>query len=257
MPNLGTFIIRKVEESDVGNMSAILSFSFSEAYPQLWRLMYSEEREDGMTPTVTAMIKHQLNQHLNDPHCKHMIAYDSDDSGHDSDLDESSRNLAYGWISLSVVSSVPTSQFYTADLKTLACLKELHRVRLTGENVDLVHDSRARLLRELDNRSKRSQAIHFTDQYLVVNALAFWPECDEAEIWDMAIQLLGKATDFAERDHVRIWTQITADQKKFFLDAGFTEVEAFTLNLNDYNRSYGPPRDEGTQEWVHMLYRCN
>lgn len=256
MPNLGTLIIRKAEESDVGNMSDILSFSFSEAYPRLWLLMYSEERDHEMTSTVTAMIEHQLNQHLNDSHCKHMIAYDSNDSDHDSYLDERSRNLAYGWISLSVVSSVPTSHFYTADLKTLACLNELHRVKLTGENVDLVHDSRARLLRELHNRSKRSQANHFTDQYLVVNALAFWPECKKDEIWDMAIQLLGKATDFAERDHVRIWTQITADQKEFFLDAGFTEVEAFTLNLNDY-KPYGSPRDWGTQEWVHMLYHYN
>ena len=254
MPNLGALRIRKVEESDVGNMSDILTFSFRKAYPRLWQLMYEEERDNEMTSTVTVIVEHELNQHLSDPHCKYMIAYDT--TCYVSDVGDTWRNLDYGWISLSVVSSVSTTDFYTSDLTTLACLKELHRVISTGENVDLVNDSRSRLLYELHYRSKRSQARYFTGQYLVVNALAFWPECDEDEVWDMAIQLLGTATDIAERDHLPMWTQITADQKDFFLDAGFTEVAAFTLNLNDY-KPHGCTRDWGTQEWVQMSYRCN
>lgn len=256
MPHVGTLRIRKVEESDLGNMSDIFSFSFSQAYPRLCPLMYREERDHEMTTTDTNIVEHELNQHLNDPHCKFMIAYDSSNLVYDSDLGDSWTTIDYGWISLSLVSSVPTSHFYTSDLRTLACLKELHRVRSMGENVDLANDSRSRLLYQLHHRSKQSQASCFTGPYLVVNALAFWPECDEDEVWDMAIQLLGKATDYAERDHLPMWTQITADQKDFFLDAGFTEVAAFTLNLNDY-KPHGSRRDWGTQEWVQMSYRCN
>lgn len=245
MSNMGPLRIRKVEARDVENMSDILTYSLSEAHPRLRQLMYNEEHDDEMMTTVTVMIEYELNRHLNDPNCRYMIAYDSSD------------NLDYGWISVSVVSSVPTSHFfYTSALTTLACLKELFRLRSTGETVDLRNDSRSRLLYGLHHRSTRAQARYFTGPYMVVNALALWPECEDDEYWDMAIQLLGKASDWAERDHMPMWTQITADQKDFFLDAGFTEVAAFTLNLNDY-KPPGSTRDWGTQEWVQMSYRPN
>ena len=69
----------------------------------------------------------------------------------------------------------------------------------------------------------------------------------------MANQLLGWAVGFAEERGLPIWTQILANEKEFFLQAGFDVVGTFTLNLNDY-KPYGSTRHWGTQGWVQMVY---
>ena len=267
--------IREAEDSDRGGMQSIFRASFEQTYPRLWHLMYQDSPPDA----VHLAVDNILNTYRNSQDCKFLVAYDvsegttydfsdhevnclyrervmdSHNDSHDySDIIEDMSHLTYGVIALSVARSAAARNLYTtSDLRTHACLKVLEQARATGE----VHqsDSRVRLLDLLEHRSIRGQDRRLSYPYLVVNALLFFPGCHRVTLSDMASQLIGWAVASAEREGMPIWTQVPADEKEFFLQAGFTEIGRFTLELNHF-KPHGSRKHWGTQDWVQMVYYC-
>lgn len=162
------------------------------------------------------------------------------------------KSLTDGWISVGIVPHGATLSSYAAsDLFVYAFLKLLaEEGRDRGEDSRQLdtNDPRVRLAYELGIRSKEGQTRHVNRTHMVVNTLTMWPDSHSDSTWEMALKLLQKAVEYAERHDWPIWTQIPTGQMPFFSQAGFKEVKAFTLDLSDYGTA------AGTQEWVHMLY---
>ena len=164
------------------------------------------------------------------------------------------KSLTDGWISVGVVRDDAELKSYAAnDLFAYAFMKLLaEEARNRGDVSGTLdtNDPRVRLAYELMIRSKEGQNRYVNGAHMVVNTLSLWPEAEKSSKLEMALRLLKKAVEWAERHGLPIWTQILAGQKPFFRRAGFIEVNAFTLDLSEYGNV------TGTQEWVHMLYRA-
>lgn len=157
-----------------------------------------------------------------------------------------------GWISVGVVPYGATLNSYAAcDFFVYAFLELLaEEARDRGEDPRQLdnNDARVRLAYELGIRSKEGQNRYVNRTHLVVNTLTMWPDSHRGSIWEMALKLLRKAVEYAERHEWPIWTQVPAGQMPFFSQAGFREVKAFALNLNSYGTA------GSTQEWVQIVY---
>lgn len=183
------------------------------------------------------------------------------EEGSGEEEEEEEEKLTFGWISVGILpESRPDSNFYAvSDFGVYVCWKLLASEALArGEDPRYLgmNNPRFRLVYELSNRSTDGQSRHFNGAYLVVNALVLYPKGHEDETWELAFKLLGWATSYAERRSLSIWTQIPANHMGYFRQAGFREVRAFTLNLNDY-APRGSTDNWGTQEWVQMVYRAS
>ncbi|CAF9937239.1 MAG: hypothetical protein ALECFALPRED_007149 [Alectoria fallacina] len=256
--------IQRAEESDIEEMLGIFSDSYRLENPRLAQLMY---KEDLSVEALYFEVEDILETHLNSQDCRIMVAYDNAEGECEHSRAEAANslyseidinNLIFGWISVGIVPSGDTGYAYAAsELLTYACSRLLAEEALArGENELDTTDPRFRLLCRLKDRSKDGRARYIINQsYLIVNALVFGPEDHEDTHWEMALKLLGWAVSFAEGRNLPIWTQITVNQKPFFRQAGFREVEKFTLNLNDY-APLGSTDDWGMQEWVQMVYRA-
>ena len=273
---MSEYAIREAGQSDIGGILSILRTSFLHIYPRLWQLM----NQDGPSDPLHYAVENILNIHLYSQDCRLMVAYDvsedtecdfQDDEArryrelimerHDgpddnADIIEDQRNLTFGVVSLSVARSAAARDLYpTSDLRTFGCLRVLERARARGETQLNTSDSRVRLICELQDQTLSGQARFLEYPYLVVNTLLLWPECDDDEIRDMTIRLLGWAVTSAEREGLSIWTQIPVDERALFVLVGFEQVRTFTLNLNHY-RPLGSRGDWETQKWVQMVYYC-
>ena len=245
--------IETPDRSDIGSMVSLFDEAFKRENPRLARLMYPNY------PSFEALhgvVKNMLETHLDTEDNKFMIAYDIEEGTTYPlqllDMD----NLIFGWISVNILSQGATRNDYAAtDLTTYACRYMLaEEARAMGDNYIGTDDSCVRLLDYLFARSTQGQARYITNhRHLVVNALVLWPETKGVTDWEMTLKLLGWAVSFAESRDLPIWTQIPVNQLNFFRHAGFTEVGAFTLNLNDY-APRGSRDNWGTQEWVQMVY---
>lgn len=270
--------IRNAEMSDIGGMLCIFMEAFRHRNPRLWRLIDIDQPLGG--DPLYYVAKDILETHLISQSCRFVVAYDiSNGQDHDSSDDESCqyddseidmddpdnsetvsltseelKNLTHGLISLSdAPRDGPRNVYATSEFTTYACLKLLRQARATDQNHLNISVPRFCLLHELENRSRLGQESYIAHPYLVINALLLYPECHEETAWDMANKLLGWAVGFAEERGLPIWTQILANEKEFFLQAGFDVVGTFTLNLNGY-KPYGSTRHWGTQGWVQMVY---
>ncbi|KAF6230065.1 hypothetical protein HO133_004404 [Letharia lupina] len=249
--------IDRAETSEIVGMYAIFGEAFPFENPKLARVMYAGS-DPG--PAVEDILKTYLHSEYN----RFMIAYDVTqglvpDPGCEMEGVDEDEGMSYGWISVGLVRDGTSMDSYAAgDLSVCASLKLLAteaRDRSEDPRQLIVDKPSFRLALELRTRSKDGQARYITNPHLVVNTLAMWPFSHSDSTWEMAFKLLGWAVEYADRHNWPIWTQIPVGQRPFFHQAGFREVRAFTLNLNDYK-----PResrdDWGTQEWVQMVYRA-
>ena len=187
-----------------------------------------------------------------------MVAFDTTkglvpDPGIENDgLDE---DMSYAWMSVGIMPYHGSLNSYAAsDLSVYASLKLLAtEARVHGEDPQQLNmnDPRVRLARELEMRSKEGQARYMASPYLVVNTLTIWPDSHGDSIWEMALRLLRWAVAYAKRYDWPIWTQIPVGQSRFFRQAGFKDVSAFTFNLDNYGKPGGTLW--GTQEFVQMV----
>ena len=236
--------IEPATDSDIVGMCSIFGEAFRFNNPNLAQVMYG--RSQITSPAVEDILK----THLHSQYNKFMVAFDTtkglvpDPGFEDDGLDE---DMSYAWIAVGVMPYGASLNSYTAsDLSVHASLKLLAtEARDHGEDPRQLNmdDPRVRLARELEKRSKKGQAGYMASPYLVINTLAIWPDSHDDSIWEMASRLLGWAVGYAESHDWPIWTQIPAGQTRFFRQAGFREVEAFTFNLND----------AGRQEFVQMV----
>ena len=230
-----------VEESDFVDMCSIFMHAFPTDNPKLSQVMYA-----GRYPETA--LSNALEGHLHSEYSKFVIASDVSE-----EFDE---DMVYGWISVGIVTrDSDLYSFAASDLSVYLSFQMLAtEVRDKGDDPRQLHanDPRARLASELRERSADGQLRSVDDPHMVVNSLSLWPDAHKDSIWEMALKLLKWAVTYAERHDWQIWTQIPADQAPFFRNAGFTEVGAFTLDLNNY--SFSNNADCGTQQWVQMVY---
>ena len=242
MPRLIDTGIRGAVDSDIDGMVAMFYQTLTGQHRRFAKLMCPQSTPDKFSGPAEAILK----QHLGSQDSKFFVAQEVSDTG------EPDSDLTYGWISISVVDLGTAQDAYVAsDFTDYTCLEVQRRDGNLNED-----DPRAELLEELVSRSKDGQAELGgpTRRYAVINALFFYPECHPATISDMAMKLLASAIEVATKDDQRqIWTQIPVDQKDFFLQAGFTEVGTFTLDLN-YYKPHGSSVEIRRKTWVQMIY---
>lgn len=249
--------IIQAERTDADQMASLWVEAFEAENSKFTQLMYA-----GVDLLAQPMLKDILRKQVTTEGNKFVICYNLDLGTRfeeDWHPEEEEENITYGWISVGIVSDAsPDFHSYAVhDFSVYVCwMLLLREARALGDSRHRSIDNpRFRLVAELTNRSTDGQARNFDGAHLVVNALVLYPEGHEDETWELAFKLLGWATAYAERRNLPLWTQIPVNQMGFFRQAGFRDVRAFTLNLNDYK-----PResrdDWGTQEWVQMVYRA-
>ena len=254
MPHHIDVDIRRARSSDIDGMVSIFYQAFYRESGGFARLMCPESStSDKLSDAAEAILK----KYLGSQHSEFFVAYEaSDDREPDADL-------AYGWISVSIVDFGTAQDAYVASEFTDYTSSEVlrHEENRSEDDARAEDDSRAdkspraELLEELGNESKIGQDACgcSTRRYAVVNALSLDPECHRDTSSEMAKKLLSSAVKFAERERLQIWTQIPVNQKDFFRRAGFTEVRTVTLDL-DYYKPAGSSSDLGTKTWVQLVY---
>ena len=237
--------IRRANESDIDGMDAIFYENFYGDLGRFATLMCPENSENSTIAKLLDSLKAILKEHLMSQYSKFFVAYeDSDDPGSDS-------TLTYGWLSLSTVDVGTAQGTYEASVFTdYTCSEVLRR-----EN-DLSEDSPcAELLKELMTWSKDGQARWEgpLGRYAVINGLFVFLECPVDVVETIYRKLLASAVGVAQRDGLQIWAQIPVPRQIFFLQAGFTIVGRFSLDLNQF-KPHGSPEDLGRKTWVQLVY---
>ena len=246
--------------SKIVDMRAIFSEAFQAENPKLAQVMYA-----GVHPSPA--VADILSRHLHSEYSRFMIAYDitkglvPDPSivREGEDYNFFDEPMAYGWVSWGIVPNGAALNSYAACDLSVAVIFKLLATEARDRGQDprqlSTQDPRVRLLNTLTSLSKEGQVKYVGGScaHLVVNTLALWPEMARGEDLEMARKLLGCVVEFAEDNDWPIWTQVPLGQRRFFREAGFIEMGAFTLNLNVYAPRGGT--DWGMQEWIQMVYR--
>lgn len=243
--------------SDTDQMASLWVETLEVENSKLTQLVYA-----GADMFAQRWLRNIISAHVDSKDNRFAICYNLDltntyEEGTEPGIEEE-ENLTHGWISVGIVPGAkPDFNSYAVnDFSAYVGWKLVAReARARGEHLS-IENPRFRLVCEIVNWSIDGQARNFDGAHLVVNALVLWdsvcyPEGHEDQTSELASKLLGWVISDAERRNVPIWTQFTVNHMEPFRQAGFREVAAFTLNLNNY----APRGSIRNWEWVQMVCR--